>query len=317
MSQIKPMPVHIREYYKAMREAYTQRKEELVRLVDALSITLDRLHNSVAERYDALAKYNIDLSKYTEFINNEYENGSFLRLANGAYLNKPNDYELVADLYELLKLAKEQKEIYDYKKEIEFIDRCLAIKPNDYIRIIRTYFQEVHKHLILKGEAYSFGKGIGDLIINRVRTHDKAGGIDYAATKAKREEILARGGRLYDPESEAFAKANGLEYTYEDPRVYKNSEYFYEVILAWQKYTNCEQFVFTPQDYRSVEVRGKTNKMLAEECNGDLNKVCELPVDLKTKLAICLDIDKTLYTNFIRNEGQTSYRYAAVTRKGR
>ena len=28
MAQIKPMPVHIREYYKAMKEAYTQKKDE-------------------------------------------------------------------------------------------------------------------------------------------------------------------------------------------------------------------------------------------------------------------------------------------------
>ena len=47
-----------------------------------------------------------------------------------------------------------------------------------------------------------------------------------------------------------------------------------------------------------------------EECNGNLVKACELPVDLRTKLAICNEMDKTLYTNFIRNEGQTSYKYA-------
>lgn len=310
MSQIKPMPVHIREYYKAMHEAYIHRKEELVRLIDAMAINLDRLHNSVSERYEALAKYNIDLSKYTEFINNKYENGSFLRLANGAYLNKPNDYELVADLYELLKLAKEQKELYDYEKELEFINKALAVKPNEYIRIIRLYFEEVHKHLILKGEAYSFGKGIGDLIINRVKTINKKGGLDWAATKAKKEEILARGGRIYDAASEKFAKDNGLEYNYEEYRVFKNSEYFYEIFLAYQKFPNAESFVFTPQDYRSTEVRGKSNKMLMEECNGDLVKACELPVDLRTKLAICNEMDKTLYTNFIRNEGQTSYKYA-------
>ena len=31
MAQIKPMPVHIREYYKAMKEAYTQKKDEALK----------------------------------------------------------------------------------------------------------------------------------------------------------------------------------------------------------------------------------------------------------------------------------------------
>ena len=77
-----------------------------------------------------------------------------------------------------------------------------------------------------------------------------------------------------------------------------------------KRFPEARSFEFTPQDYRSVELRGKSNKQLIEECNNNLEKICELPIDMKSKLHMCVEVDKMLYTNFIRNEGQTSYKYS-------
>ena len=310
MAQIKPMPVHIREYYKAMKIAYTQKKEDALKEREELISEIDVLQQNIMEKHDDYLKYNITLSKYSEFINNEYIDGHFYRMAKGAYLNKQNDYELTAELHNLFQLAEKQYRIAELKKQIELYDKVLSIKTNDYVRYMREYFNEVHKKMILEGCAYHFGNNIGDVLINRVKYTSKRKAIDYKATKQKKAEIIANGGRLYNKDEAEWCEKNGIEYNAEDGRVYLNSEYYYEIFMLNKTFTNARSFSFTPQDYRSVELRGKTNEQLIEECGRDLNKICELPIDMKSKLHMCVEVDKMLYTNFIRNEGQTSYKYS-------
>ena len=309
MAQVKPMPVHIREYYKAMQTAYAQKKEEAYNKREALINDTYLLHDKILEHHKDYLKYNINLSEFPEFINNEYSNGEFLRMANGAYINKKENYAIVSDLYELLKLAKNQETIVKLKKDLELYDRILSIKSNEYIRYVRTFFNEVHKKMIIEGCAYHFGNHLGDVLINRVKA-TKGRNLDYKATKLKKAEILARGGKLYNKEEAEFCERNGLEYKAEDGRVYLQQEFFYEIFMCNATYPNARSMEFTPQAYRAVDVRGKSNQDLIKECNGDLNKICELPVDLKTKISMCNEVDKMLYTNFIRNENQTSYKYS-------
>lgn len=314
MAQIKPMPVHIREYYKAMKEAYTQKKDEALKEREELISEAEVLQQDIMERHEDYIKYNINLSEYPEFINNEYKDGDFLKMCKGAYLNRQNDYKLTAELHTLLKFAEKQYRIYELKKQLILFDKILSVKANEYIRYMREYFNVVHKKMIIEGYAYHYGNNIGDVIINRVKLTNKHKAIDYKATKAKKNEILAKGGRLYNKEEAKWCEKNGIEYKAEDKRVYLDAEYFYEIFIANRKFTNASSFSFTPQDYRAVELRGKSNEQLIEECGRDLNKICELPIDLKSKLHMCVEVDKMLYTNFIRNEGQTSYKYTETSR---
>lgn len=309
MTQIKPMPVHIREYYKAMRQAYTQKKEEARQEREELISEVDALQQDIMEKHEDYLKYKINLLDYPEFINNEYTDGQFYKMCKGAYLNRENDYELTAELHNLLKLAEMQRKIVELKLQLEFYDKILGIKANDYIKYMRTYFNEVHKKMIIEGYAYHFGNRIGDVLINRVKYTSKRKAIDYKATKAKKEEIRARGGRVYDKAEAEWCEKHGIEYNGEDGRVYLSDEYYYEIFMTNKCFPCATMFSFTPQDYRSAELRGKSNQQLIEECGRDLNKICELPIDMKSKLHMCVEVDKMLYTNFIRNEGQTSYRY--------
>ena len=310
MAQIKPMPVHIREYYKAMKDAYTQKKDEALREREELISEIEVLQQDIENRHEDYLKYNINLSKYPEFINNEYIDGHFYRMAKGAYLNKQNDYELTAELHNLLKLAEKQYRIYELKVQLELFNKILSIKTNEYVRYMREYFNVVHKKMILEGYAYHFGNNIGDVLINRVKYTSNRKAIDYKATKAKKAEILAKGGRLYNKEEAEWCEKNGIEYKAEDGRVYLESEYYYEIFMCNKRFPEAHSFEFTPQDYRAVELRGKSNKQLIEECDNNLEKICELPIDMKSKIHMCVEVDKMLYTNFIRNEGQTSYKYS-------
>ena len=49
-------------------------------------------------------------------------------------------------------------------------------------------------------------------------------------------------------------------------------------------------------------------------CNGDTKKICELPLDLKTKVTLCDKADKILYTKFIRNEAQKPITFSKTNR---
>lgn len=315
MAQIKPMPVHVKEYYKAMRTAYTQKKEDALKELEELTRDCNALREDILSNKENYLKYNIDLLNIPEFTDNEYIDGSFLKLAKGAYINRNNDYELTSDLYNLLKLAKMQEKILDINKNLILYDKCLSIKCDDYVRYLREYFIVVHKKMILEGCAYHFGHGLGDVIINRVKLANKRKTLNYKGTKLKKAEILARGGRLYNKEEAEFCEKNGLEYDGEDGRVYCTNEYFYEVFMANRRFHNTHQYEFKPQDYIAAHLRGNTNESFIELCDRNLNRICELPVDLKLKLTLCNEVDKMLYTNFIRNENQTSYKYSAVSRK--
>ena len=149
MAQIKPMPVHIREYYKAMKEAYTQKKDDALKEREELISEVEVLQQDIENKHEDYLKYNINLSKYPEFINNEYEDGSFLKMCKGAYLNRENDYILTAELHSLLKLAEKQYRIYELKAQLELFTKILSIKTNEYVRYMREYFNVVHKYDIV------------------------------------------------------------------------------------------------------------------------------------------------------------------------
>ena len=60
------------------------------------------------------------------------------------------------------------------------------------------------------------------------------------------------------------------------------------------------------KDYFELKDNNDSNENLIEECNEDTEKICNLQIDLKTKLTLCNKVDKILYTKFIRNEAQKS-----------
>ena len=314
MAQIKPMPVHIREYYKSMKDAYTQKEREVYNKREELIKESYELRDSILNKSDTYKNLGVNLTDYPEFVNNEYIDGKFYKYCEKLYINKQSNYVIKPEFHKMMKLATIQRDIATLKKELDLYQKILDIKPNEYIRYMREYFTLVHKKMILEGYGYHFGNGIGDVLINRVRYRSNKPTIDYKATKEKKAEILARGGRIYNEEEAKWCEQNGIEYKAEDYRVYMDLEYYYEICLLNKRFTEAESFNFNPQDYRAANLRGKSNEQLIAECDNDLNKICELQIDMKSKLHMCVEVDKMLYTNFIRNESQTPCKYAKTCR---
>ena len=309
-------PITYRTYYKKLIEDYTKVKKEALEALDELKLNEKALYEdvkSIADRYKK--EFSIDLFKYDEFVNNEYSTGTFIRLAKGAFLNRKNNYLLVADLFDLYNLAKKQKDIYQLKKDIERYSKILNLNLKEYKEILKSFYYEVHRQMILKGYGYVFEDDLGWTCINRCKVDRIRQHIDYAATKKKKQEILDRGGRLYNKEEEEWAKKNNLPYNGEDYKVYQNVECLYEIPLIDCKLPNGRKLKLEPADTRGKDIRGKSNSDLIKEANGNLEYICKLDLGLKAKLSICLDMNKTLYTNFIRNENQKPINVRSSRRK--
>ena len=229
-------------------------------------------------------------------------------------INKQNDYELVGDLFTLYELASKQKEIYDLKQDIILFKKCIALSLKEYTEILRVYYTEVHKHLVLEGEGYAFSGELGWICVNRCIIDKKHPILDYSATKKREKELIEKGERIYNKEEADWCLRNGIEYKAKDKRVFICNEYCYQIPLIDCKLPNARSLEFKVSDYRHRSCRGKTNDELIELCNRDIKKICELSVDLKTKVTLCDKANKILYTKFIRNENQKPFTFTKTNR---
>lgn len=305
MAGIKETPTSISVYYTSMKNAYAQKKEEAVTLLESLYKKVNELHEFINNDYINNKKdYPIDVTKYQEFIDNKYIDGSFLRVAKGILANREGNYELIGRNFDIYSLAKTQKDIVDANKTIAFCNKLLNITRKEYNNLIKLYYTEVQKKLILDGYGYVFAGMTGWICINRCHITKRKPHIDFKATKERKAKLLAEGKKLYNKEEAEWCKVNRIEYNAEDGRVYQTVEYVYEFPLLDSKVKDGYNLKFTTSDYRSNKIRGKTNADLFREAGGDKNKICQIDVDIRTKLYLCLEADYTLYNKFIRNENQ-------------
>ena len=302
---IKEVPTNFRVYYTCMKESVAKQRLEALEARDDLENSLVILKNDIgAKAFVYKNQFGIEVIAYEEFKQNKYIDGSLYKVARGIFINKKDNYNIVSDLFDLYNYAKKQKEIYDLNCEIEHYDKLLGLSMTEYCRILNVFYSEVHRQMILNGYGYSFEGSLGWICINRCHKVKSKPTIDFAATKKRKQEILAQGKKLYNKEEAEWCKARGIEYDGVDGRVYLTNEYCYEVPLIDCHIPHGSKFKLTITDNRGREIRGKTNEQLVEEANYDKERLCSLPVDLKTKLTLCNMADKMLYTNFIRNENQ-------------
>ena len=316
MEAIKQVPVGSNVYYKCMIDTYTQKKKEALILLEDLESSIKPLYEEVKSNKDTYkTQFNLDLFKYEEFVNNEYVSGEFFKVAKGAFINRKNNYTLVADLFSLFCLAKKQREIYDIKKDIELYENLINTDNKTYKKILRLFYTEVHKQLIIKGKGYAFEGSLGWICINRCKIERKRPSLDYTATRKRKAEIIAEGKRPYSSEEAEWCKKNNIPYDGVPYRIFQKLEYMYEIPLIDCKLPDGRKYKLVMSDTRGKVARGKTNDELIADAKGDLNYICDLQLGLNAKLSICLKMDKTLYTNFIRNENQKPVNAIKIDRK--
>ena len=86
-----------------------------------------------------------------------------------------------------------------YNKLIELANKRKDIKFGVYRKYVTAYYNKVHK-CVLNGMGYKFSYGIGTYVINHWKLDPKRiknkVHLDYAATNAKKKELIAKGIKL-------------------------------------------------------------------------------------------------------------------------
>lgn len=313
---IKETPTNYRTYFNLLKTRNKERLEIAKETCENLLQEIKVLKEEILSNLDLYKDtFNINLLDIEEFVENKYIDGSFCKKAKGLFINKKDNYNLVSDLFNLYKLSNLQLNIHKLNKDIILFEKIDKMPIKEYNKYLQIYFNKVHEKLIMEGNGYVFGENIGWICINRCKILKGKKMLDYAATKKKKRELLDNGVRLFNKEEKQWCEENGISYNGADYRVYKTEECCYEVPLLRTRIPNGNKITLTITDYRHQSIRGKTNEQLLEECNNDVKKICNLQVDLKTKLTLSLKANSILYSKFIRNENQTPITHVQTNRK--
>lgn len=201
-----------------------------------------------------------------------------------------------------------------YNKLIELANKRKDIKFNTYRKYITIYYNKVHK-CVLQGMGYKFGYGIGTYVINhwkldqsriKNKTH-----LDYAATNAKKKELIAKGIKLYDDKEAAWYAARHIPYNAVDYRVYKDNTDWYEFTFIKSEIFKSNNLEYQRTEYVATKYRGMSYMKMAENLCHTEEDIYNLQVDIKYKLNILLYKDPTKYLNYIRNAEQCKYKRGA------
>ena len=280
---IKETPTNFRTYYKSMQEYYKSLKNEALATKEDLISKIENKYNNVLNNIQIYKdNFGVDLNNYDEFVNNTYITGHLLKVSKGMFINLSNNNELTTTLYDLYNFAKTQKELYDLNKNIIKYEKLINLNLKQYTEILKIYYTEVQKHLILEGEGYSFSNDIGWICINRCVIRKAKKILDFAATHKREIELKEKGIRIYNKEEADWCRKHGLDYKAEDKRVFKKDEYCYEIPLLDCKLPNGTKLKLKITDYRHSSLRGKTNEQLSEIANHSPKDICNLEIDMKT-----------------------------------
>lgn len=317
MINVRQTSVGAKRYYTGMKDTYADRKAKAEERIEILKEETKVLHNTILESYNANnTLYKCEVTQFKEFVNNEYVNGELYRTAKGILINKDGNFELVGAAYDLYKLAEYQKTIHDLEKEIIKCDKMLSLNMKEYMSILKAFYFKVHEKMILEGCGYAI-EYLGFICINRCATDNPKKALDFEATNKRKKELLEQGVRLYNKKEADWCKEHGVEYNGVDYRVYQKVDAYYEIVLSGVKLDHGNNLTFSPIDYTAPELRKLKYEGMKALCNNDTKEICKLETDVRAKLQMCLDIDKTLYTKFIRNENQKPSIFTKIGRKNR
>ena len=303
--RLKEIPTTYREYYQTFHDAYAIKCDDTIKDIERLDIITNSIKESIEEKYEMFKKkLGIDLHAYPEYISKKYDTGILDKDIKELFTKHFNNYELKVFILILQRFVNSIKKINELNKKLTIYQKCRNLTVVEYRNMLERYFTEVHKYIILDGYGYQISPAIGTICFNRCKLINARPKIDYKATREKKKALLDSGKRLFDKDEAEFCKQNDIEYDGEDYRVFMNKDYVYEMPLLFGKFPNATRSKFYISDRRSRKVRGKSNEELIAECHNNKEEIVKLPLDMRTKLTMCLSVDKMLYSKFIRNENQ-------------
>lgn len=190
--------------------------------------------------------------------------------------------------------------IDETEKAFEIAKKKKDLSFSDYRYYVFKYYSKVHKAL-LEGKGYRYSHGIGTLYIHRVQITKEGRKIDFHKTKLRKEELLAKGVKLYNKyEADQYA-AQGIPYDGVDYRVWLHTPAYYSLRFIHSKYFRSI-YDFIPISYIHSKYRNYSQDQLAFEICKTNEDIYDLQIDLRTKIAIYLKRNPERYVDFDRKD---------------
>ena len=279
----------------------------------------DSLREEIKSKLDYYkTNFGVNLMDYEEFVNNTYTTGKFKRAASFIYSNRKGKHTLVIELYDIIVLANLQKKISELNEKLRINKILASLSLYQYERIVGQYYNKVQELLIRDAKGYSFAGRMGWTCINRYKLKKPVTLLDYKATRVKKQQCINEGKRIYNKEDAKWCEEHNIPYDAVDYRVFTKLEYNYELPLIGnhiKSATSCNKI--KASDYIGSELREKDYDDMIKMCHNNIDEIMDLHLDIRRKLALCLKINPLIYTKYIRNENQESYRIAAYHRQNR
>ena len=257
--------------------------------------------------------FNIDIESYEiEWNKKEYNTKEYLYNTVIKLLKNIDEHPNKIILLQVVKYCNLLRVEDRCNKMLLLVNKRKNIKFGEYRKYVTIYYNKVHK-CVLQGMGYKFSYGIGIYVCNRWKYINKNSRnkfhIDYAATNARKKELLSKGVKLYDDKEAAWYKARNLPYNAVDYRVYKENTDWYEFTFIKSQIVKNGHYDYKRTEYLAAKYRGMSYTKIADELCKNEEDIYNLQVDIKYKLNILLYKEPTKYLNFIRNAEQCKYKY--------
>lgn len=266
-------------------------------------------------KQDIVKSFSIDVTNFNkEWVNKEYNSAETLYNKVVKLANNITEHKDKIHILQVIKYCNILRIENKYIVGIELANKRKAIKFSVYSKYVVAYYNKVHK-CVLEGMGYKFGYGIGTYCINHWKIDPARGKktkrVDFAATAARKRELIAQGAELYDDKLAAWYKQRNIPYNGVDYRVYKNENHFYEFTFIKSDIFTSSSLEYKRTEYVANKYRGMSYTDMADKLCNKPEDVYTLQVDIKYKLNIILHKDPTKYLNFIRNAEQCKYKRGA------
>ena len=284
--------------------------------LEVIKTSKEEVYNYLFEHIEDIKdKFDIILSSYDkEWNNKEYNSSEYLYntvIKKLSVISEITDRSLLIQITKYCNILRNE---HKYNKLIVIASKRKDIKFNTYRKYITAYYNKVHK-CVLEGMGYKFGYGIGTYVINHwkldtTRIKHKVH-LDYAATYAKKKELISKGIKLYDDKEAAWYAARHIPYDAVDYRVYKEDTNWYEFTFIKSSIFRSSNLDYQHTEYVASKYRGMSYIQMANQLCNTLDDIYNLQVDIKYKLNILLYKYPTKYLNYVRNAEQCKYKRGA------
>lgn len=281
-----------------IRDNYLAFHHKSIHEHNVLEKKLIRLKNAKAETWQSLLSYEEEISKYFRIRLSVTLDFIALGEKLSKEFRKNDDGERRKILILLVKFCSIVTNEQNCIKELELSNKKQTLTFGEYRDFVFRYYTKVHK-VLLQGKAYRYMNGIGTLYIHRVQIEGEGRKIDFHKTKLRKEELQAKGVKLYNKFEADQCKALDLPYDGVDYRVWLRAPAYYSLRFIHSKYF-AKEYDFYPISYIHQKYREYSQDQLAFEICENNEDIFDLQIDLRTKIAIYLKRNPERFIDFDR-----------------